>query len=108
MTYSQRTYRATLALLKYLTMLAFCCWLTGCDIPGISASTRVQCQSNCTLSSGVRGVHVIVEPEAGPTPLVDAIHSAQKSVDVEIYILSNHNIIRALEEDANRGIEVRV
>ncbi|MEO9031429.1 MAG: phospholipase D-like domain-containing protein, partial [Ktedonobacteraceae bacterium] len=68
----------------------------------------MQCQSNCTLSSGVRGVHVIVEPEAGPTPLVDAIHSAQKSVDVEIYILSNHNIIRALEEDANRGIEVRV
>jgi cardiolipin synthase A/B len=108
----QKAYRATLALCKYLTILTLCCWLTGCDLSfnvlSAASNTTKPCQSNCTLGNGVRGLRVLVEPNAGPTPLVDAISSAQKSVKLEIYLLSNHNIIRALEEDANRGIEVRV
>lgn len=113
MEHVQRAYRIALTLCKYLTIFALCCWLTGCDLSfnalgASSGNTSGPCQQNCVLGSGVHGVSVIVEPDAGPTPLVDAIDSAQRSVDVEMYLLSNHNIIRALEEDANRGIEVRV
>lgn len=97
---------------KYLTLLALCVLLTGCNLslnfPSTSSHAAELCQSNCTLGSGVHGVRVIVEPDAGPTPLVDAIRDAQRSVDVEMYLLSNHNIIRALEEDAQSGIAVRV
>ena len=95
-----------------LILFAFCCLLAGCNlnvnVPGVSGGSSGQCQSNCAPGGGVRGVSVIVEPNAGPTPLVDAIHGAQKSVDLEMYLLTNHAIIRALEEDANRGIQVRV
>ncbi len=103
------------ALLQCLAVFALCCLLAGCNlnvsVPGGSGSTGGtggQCQSNCAPGTGVHGVSVIVEPDAGPTPLVDAIQGAHKSVDLEMYILTNHAIINALEGDANRGIQVRV
>lgn len=93
-----------------LTTLLLCCLLVGCDVslnlP--STSTGGSCQSNCTPGNGVNGVSVLVEPDAGPTPLVDAIRGAHTAVDLEIYLLTNHAILRALEEDANRGVTVRV
>ncbi|MBA2285179.1 MAG: hypothetical protein H0W02_06840 [Ktedonobacteraceae bacterium] len=54
------------------------------------------------------GVSVFVEPAAGVQPLISAISSAQVSVWVEMYLLTNHSIIKALEEAANRGLDVRV
>lgn len=99
-------------LLKGLAVLALCYLLAGCNlninVPGGSGGTGGQCQSNCTTGSGIQGVSVIVEPDAGPTPLVNAIQGARKSVDLEVYLLTNHAILRALEEDANRGVQVRV
>ena len=96
----------------FLTILLLCSLLAGCDIslniPGTSTSTGGACQSNCTLGSGVHGVNVLVEPDAGPAPLVNAISSAHTTLDLEIYLLTNHAVIRALEEDANRGVAVRV
>lgn len=99
-------------------MLAFCLALTGCDInistngfPTSSPSTSGtggQCQTNCVTGTGVNGVSVFVEPNAGESPIVDAIDGAKKSVWLEMYILSDTNVIRALEETANRGIDVRV
>lgn len=80
-------------LLKSLAVLALCFLLAGCNlninVPGGSGGTGGQCQSNCTAGSGVQGVSVIVEPDAGPTPLVDAIQGAHKSIDLEMYLLTN-------------------
>jgi len=88
--------------------------LSGCNISigtggsgntGITSST---CQGNCTAGPGVQGVQVFVEPDMGDQPITDAIHSAKKSIWLEMYILSDTNVIHALEDAANAGIDVRV
>src|SRR6266852_584547 len=95
--------------LTYLVVAAICLVLAGCTVsivPGNSSTT--QCQSNCTFGSGVQGVQLFVEPDDGEQVITNAIRNAQKSVWLEIYILTDRNVIRALEEAANRGIDVRV
>ena len=95
--------------LKYAVVVALCFVLASCTgniLPGISNSP--QCQSNCGVGSGVQGVQVFVEPDDGEQVITNAIGSAQKSIWLEIYILSDRNVIRALEEAANRGLDVRV
>jgi cardiolipin synthase A/B len=95
--------------LTYLVVAAICLVLAGCTVsivPGNSSTT--QCQSNCTFGSGVQGVQLFVESDNGEQVITNAIRNAQKSVWLEIYILSDRNVIRALEEAANRGLDVRV
>ena len=95
--------------LKYPIVIAVCFALASCTgniLPGITNSP--QCQSNCKVGSGVQGVQVFVEPDDGEQVITNAIGSAQKSIWLEIYILSDRNVIRALEEAANRGLDVRV
>jgi cardiolipin synthase len=101
--------KAVFNFLKYLRAIAVCFALLSCSgniIPGTSNSS--QCQSNCGVGSGVQGVQVFVEPDDGEQVITNAIGSAQKSIWLEIYILSDRNVIRALEEAANRGLDVRV
>ena len=97
----------------YLVVATLCLLLAGCDINiGIGSTGSnggsSSCQSNCTTGSGVQGVRVIVEPNAGESPITGAIRGAQKSVWLEMYLLSDRNVISALEEAANRGVDVRV
>ena len=92
-----------------LAVTALCLVLAACTVnitPG--GSTLSQCQSNCTVGSGVQGVGVYVEPDDGEQVIINAIRGAQKSIWLEIYILSDRNVIRTLEEAANRGLDVRV
>jgi cardiolipin synthase A/B len=94
---------------NYLVVIALCLLLAACTVnitPG--GSTTSQCQSNCTVGSGVQGVRVYVEPDDGEQVIINAIRGAQKSIWLEIYILSDRNVIRTLEEAANRGLDVRV
>ena len=55
---------------------------------------------NHTPSPNVLGVStnavVFVQPTAGQAPIVDAINSAQKEILVEVYLLSDKQIINAL------------
>jgi cardiolipin synthase len=100
---------ATFNFLKYAVVVALCFVLSSCIgniLPGISNSP--QCQSNCGVGSGVQGVQVFVEPDDGEQVITNAIGSAQRSIWLEIYILSDRTVIRALEEAANRGLDVRV
>ena len=103
----------------FIVTLALCLLLAGCNVyistpsitspGGIGSSTgRNSCQSNCIVGSGAHGVRVFVEPAAGEQPIINAIDSAQKSVWVEMYLLSDRNVIRALEDAANRSLDVRV
>ena len=97
-----------LNILKVLSVLILCCVLAACDITISLPTSGGGCQSNCTTGTGANGLGLIVEPDAGPGPIVDAIHNAKKSIDLEIYLLTNKNVINALEEDANNEIAVRV
>ncbi len=58
-------------------------------------------------AGGAMGVQVFVEPAAGETPVVQAIEGAQRSVWVEVYLLTDTNVIHALEDAAQRGVDVR-
>ncbi len=96
-------------LLIYPVVIAVCFALASCTgniLPGFNNSPL--CQSNCGVGSGVQGVQVFVEPDDGEQVITNAIGSAQKSIWLEIYILSDRNVIRALEDAANRGLDVHV
>jgi cardiolipin synthase A/B len=64
--------------------------------------------AHLALGSGVSGVSVFVEPAAGETPILNAINNAQSSVYVELYLLTDTNVITALENAASNGLDVRV
>lgn len=61
-----------------------------------------------TTTSGSSGLTVFNEPDAGEQVFVNPINNAKKSVWLEMYLLTDTNIIQALENAAKRGIDVRV
>lgn len=48
------------------------------------------------------------QPDSGTKPLVDELNSAQREILVEVYLLSDKDIIKALEDAKARGIKVMV
>ena len=106
MEYLSFKHKANPVSITYLMMMALCVCLAACS-PTFMGNNAV-CQSNCTIGSGVQGVRVFVEPDAGDQIITDAIIHATTSVWLEIYLLTDQKIIRALETVAHRGIDVRV
>ncbi len=99
------------SLLISLCLILLCLAMSGCNVSfsfGGSNSNTNPCLSNCTSGSGVQGVHMYVEPDDGESVITGAIRSASKSVWLEIYLLTDSNVMRALEEAANNGLDVRV
>lgn len=106
------------ALLLALALLA------GCAVPGAASAARPTacaaggCPSSATsvtppsacvaASCAASRVQVFVEPDAGEAPILHGIASAQRTLWVEVYILSDRNVTRALESAAQRGVDVRV
>jgi cardiolipin synthase len=85
--------------------------LVSCNVnllPDNTKEWKTTCRGNCTLGPGAQGVKVFVEPDAGYFIITDAIRSARKSVWLEMYLLTEKHVINALEEAANRGLDVRV
>lgn len=48
------------------------------------------------------------EPNDGKEPLLYAINASQKEIDIEVYLLSDHDIITGLVNACQRGVTVRV
>ncbi|HEU5439290.1 MAG TPA: phospholipase D-like domain-containing protein [Ktedonobacterales bacterium] len=105
---------ATLCALAALLVLA----LAGCEStapvnPGgprqpafpTPSGTAVVCVSPACAATDVQ---VFVEPDAGEAPILHAIEYASHSLTVEVYLLTDHTITRALEDAARRGVAVRV
>ncbi len=85
--------------------------LVGCASldSGQGVSTAPGCLgAACTVPDGVDGVHIFIEPSAGEKPIVQAIATATTSVWVEVYLLTDYAVIHALEDAANRHVDVRV
>ncbi len=103
---------------RLLVGAAFCCllivWLSGCALPAdlTFSATPTRCPSasgsSCGLGSGAQHLTLYVEPADGVTPVTDAISHAHQSVWVEMYLLTNVNVINALEDASNQGLDVRV
>ncbi len=56
--------------------------------------------------TGITGI--FIQPGDGRRPLLDEIEAATQSIDVEIYIISDDEILEALEAAQARGVSVRV
>lgn len=76
--------------------------------PATPRSTTCASGADCALGPGLSHARLIVEPDDGISPFTGAIASATQSVQVELYLLTDTRIVQALEEAANRGVDVRV
>lgn len=82
---------------------------TACGVSGCNHRDFGSAPAPCVTSTcAARKVQVFVEPDAGEAPILRAIASAQHTLWVEVYILSDRNVIRALEDAAQRGVEAHV
>jgi cardiolipin synthase len=120
MMYSAPGYsKARYITLTTVVIMALCALLVGCNTDITSSSGILNgsssgstgsaaCSGDCTIGSGAQGIQLYVEPGAGDSVITDAIDSAQKSVWVEMYLLTDRKIIAALEEAAHRGVDTRV
>jgi phosphatidylserine/phosphatidylglycerophosphate/cardiolipin synthase-like enzyme len=79
--------------------------LTSTSTPSSCSSTS---SSSCALGAGDTNLQLFTEPNDGVMPVTNSIRSAQKSVWVEVYELTNTSVISALEDAANQGRDVRV
>jgi cardiolipin synthase A/B len=101
---SQKTSVISIA---YSIAILLCVLLSGCAI-SISTNSFGGSTGPSSVGLGVQNVQIFVEPDAGEHSITNAIAGAKKSVWLEMYLLTDHNVIRALEEAAHRGVDVRV
>ncbi|MER3436185.1 MAG: hypothetical protein C4346_00290 [Chloroflexota bacterium] len=59
-------------------------------------------------SPGTGTVGVFVEPDDGRAPILDEIQAATRSIRLQVYLLSDQEIINALKQADRRGVDVRV
>jgi cardiolipin synthase A/B len=65
-------------------------------------------QTNTNILGASTNLILYTQPDAGHQPLVDAIDTSKQEVLVEVYLLSDKQIIQALEDARSRGIDVKV
>jgi phosphatidylserine/phosphatidylglycerophosphate/cardiolipin synthase-like enzyme len=53
-------------------------------------------------------ITLFVQPDDGRAPVLDLLNNAQTSIDLMIYLLSDHEVITALKNAVLRGVAVRV
>lgn len=85
--------------------------LAGCGVAG-KVAPGLQGGDFGALARRSATAGLVVLPEAGTAPIVQAIASAQKSVDFTIYMMTNRNqsaeVVQALVAKAQAGVPVRV
>ena len=76
---------------------------TAAPAPPMAQRTAVR-----TPATGPGVVGVFVEPDDGRAPILNELADARHSIDLEVYLLSDSQIIAALEQAQARGVRVRV
>ncbi len=71
-------------------------------------TTSIPIATPTTTPTSAGHLQLFVEPAAGEQVILDAINNAHQSVWLEMYLLTDKNIIQALENAAGRHLEVRV
>ncbi|MGC4191258.1 MAG: phospholipase D-like domain-containing protein [Thermomicrobiales bacterium] len=92
-----------------MVLLATLLVLTACSPPWRDEQTTVDptaCLSGLSRPD-FASEGIFVEPTDGVAPVVDELDHARCAVDVGIYLLTNNDIISALERAAARGVRVR-
>jgi len=78
--------------------------------PGITAASGYAPDAPSGLAgrTALPATGVFIEPGDGRAPLLDEIEAARRSIDLEVYIISDGIILEALEDAQRRGVDVRV
>ena len=120
MQYHVSAFRRAETFIIWLLTLLLCFALIGCNSVNIAvgnatdsasangSGSNVSTASNNSIGSGVQGVQVFVEPDAGDRVITNAIVGAHKTILLEMYLLTERKVINALEEAARRGVDVQV
>lgn len=83
--------------------------ITAGILLGVFVPTAVVASAARTLyTPPAASLRILEEPEAGVSPIDELLNSANKSVDLEMYELSDQVIEAILANDAHRGVDVRV
>ncbi|GER86483.1 cardiolipin synthase B [Dictyobacter vulcani] len=106
--HSKRHSHQPLLVISILTLIVLAVFSNGILRPS-TAQAQALLPASLTLGTG-RGIDVttFVEPAAGETPILNAINNATSSIYVELYLLTDTNVINALENAAKNGKDVRV
>jgi cardiolipin synthase len=100
---------AIISRITSLLILSLSTLLTACNIgTGGGSGTSSSNAGNTAIGAGAQGLQVYVEPDAGDGFLLDGINNAQKSVYLEMYLLTDRKIVSALEDAAHRQLDIRV
>lgn len=97
-----------------IIVLGLCISLSACDASNNSDWTSLGTNDSLansgstTIGQGTQGVQIFLEPTAGESVITSAIDGAKQSVWLEIYLLTDTKVTRALENAAQRGLDVRV
>ena len=76
---------------------------TGCFPPPAASSDAA-----ATPAQAAPAVTMLVEPDVGAAPVLSFIRAARRSLDVEMYLLTDDGAIQALADAALGGRDVRV
>lgn len=108
MTFTQRAVIAGLIIFA----IGFAGWLLRSNQPltppllRADVTSTSEARPTAVAMGGVVGV--FVEPDDGRAPILAELTAAERSIDLEVYLLSDDEIIEALIDAARRGIRVRV
>ncbi|MCL5947275.1 MAG: phospholipase D-like domain-containing protein, partial [Chloroflexi bacterium] len=82
---------------------------------GIVSTSACGSLSNGPTANGTGRVVVenvpgtfFIEPDDGVMPIVRAINGARRSIDMTMYLLTDREVISALERSTRRGVHIRV
>ena len=80
------------------------------DAPDLTAASTFTPDSTSgpVKSAALPVTGVFIEPGDGRAPLLDEIRAARRSIDLEVYIITDDIILQSLEDAQRRGIDVRV
>lgn len=107
------TFRKTL--LNTLAAGAAALSLTACGahpMPGLVGAAALAAGESSAMAKGAT-MTMYVMPEAGPAPVLNAIKSAKKSIQFELYMLTYSDISKQItdaliEKSKEKGVDVRV
>ncbi len=85
---------------RFLAVLLFL--LTACTNVSHPVATPV------SAPPGAPSVELFVEPDDGVQPIVRFVDSSQRTLDVAMYLLSDRDLVAALERARQRGVHIRV
>lgn len=103
-------------LLALLSMSLLCAISAGCAPRAHTAAPALHRVSGSPphltpqppLGLGVQDVRLLVEPDDGKRRLTTPIRDAERSIDLTMYLLTDHTLIHDLEYAAASGVRVRV